>query len=143
MTATPLSFGGPAPKVKQVMTPFPYFIHDTAIVEDARVMMQEHEIHHLPVQRGRDLIGIVSNRDLDKASDRGVQIQDVLRPDVLIVEMDQPLDRVLRLMMRERVGSVLVRRGEKLAGIFTNFDACRLLADAFEPSDGPPSASVA
>jgi CBS domain-containing protein len=143
MESNNLRFNRPAPKIKQVMTPFPFFVLSSATVGDAMTMMDSHQIHHLPVQENGDLIGIVSSRDLEAAEDRTSSISLVMKPDVLLVDMEQPLDGVLEVMMRERLGSALVRHGDKLAGIFTTFDACRLLVEAFGSTGEPASDSVA
>lgn len=133
-----LRFVEPAPKIKHVMTPFPFFIQTNATVADALTMMEVQGIHHLPVQHDGELVGIVSDHDLARATSRRDPIAEVMRSDVFVVDMEHPLDAVLEMMMKERLGSALIRHDDKLAGIFTTFDACRLLLDAFEPS-GPVS----
>lgn len=131
------------PLVKAAMTPFPFSIPPEASVEDARRMMDEHEIRHLPVVAGEHLVGVVSDRDLRgplaRGEARSVLIGDVYERDVYVVELSQRLDVVLDQMLRRRIGSAIVARDGRVAGIFTTVDACgfllRLLGDLF-PSDG-------
>ena len=54
------------PPIKAVMTPFPYSIAIDAPLSDAAQMMEEHEIRHLPVIEGDELVGVVSDRDLNR-----------------------------------------------------------------------------
>ena len=52
--------------------------------------------------------------------------------DCYIVDLATPLAAVVRHMAAQRIGSaVMIRRG-KLAGVFTANDACRAFADYLE-----------
>jgi len=120
-----------------VMTPFPYSVPSDASLSTARSMMSEHGIHHLPVIQDGQLIGLLTARDLeavlrsglDDASVARVRVGDLVLREIVVVEMNQPLDTVLREMAERHVGSVLVVKEGRLAGIFTASDACRLFAD--------------
>ena len=52
------------PKVKSAMTPFPYSVELNASLHQARSMMVEHNVRHLPVTQNRTLFGIVTDRDM-------------------------------------------------------------------------------
>ncbi|MDH3253366.1 MAG: CBS domain-containing protein [Acidobacteriota bacterium] len=135
------------PFVKAVMTPFPYSIEAGARVEEARLLMHEHGIRHLPVVEREKLIGIVSDRDLrlvtepssGRVADEDLAIRDICERDVFVVELTERLDGVLDEMLRRRIGSAIVVKSERVVGIFTAVDACRflrqLLTDFF-PTDG-------
>jgi acetoin utilization protein AcuB len=131
------------PLVKAAMTPFPFSISPEASVEDARRMMDEHQIRHLPVVAGERLLGVVSDRDLREPLARGeagsVLIRDVFERDVYVVELSQRLDVVLDRMLQRRIGSAIVTKENRVVGIFTTVDACsfllKLLAELF-PSGG-------
>jgi CBS domain-containing protein len=47
-----------------VMTPRPHTIEESATAFDAILLMARHAIRHLPVTRGGELVGVVSERDL-------------------------------------------------------------------------------
>ena len=51
-------------RMTSVMTPFPYSVESGTRISDARQLMREHDIHHLPVKRQGELVGVVSDRDL-------------------------------------------------------------------------------
>ena len=48
------------PLIKSVMTPFPYSIETERSLDDARAMMNRHNVHHLPVMQNGRLIGVIS-----------------------------------------------------------------------------------
>lgn len=129
MTA-PLTIG-------QVMTRGPWVIDDDAPLRQARSLMVDHEIHHLPVVRRGALVGVLSDRDVKRALDPDLGlppkdelfVRDVCVFDAYTVPPDQPLDLVLRAMASRHIGSALVIEHGRLLGILTAGDACRLLAD--------------
>lgn len=53
-----------AAPVTAVMTADPIALDDDAMVFDALLTMTRHNIHHLPVQRGGETVGVVTNTDL-------------------------------------------------------------------------------
>lgn len=124
------------------MTPFPYSIAPAASLEDARRMMDEHDIRHLPVRENHLVVGVLSERELRVAlalrDEASLTIAEICTKDVLLVDLEQHLDTVVAEMATRRVGSAIVMRGDKLAGILTNTDVSRLLAELLrelEPDD--------
>jgi acetoin utilization protein AcuB len=125
------------PPVAAAMTAFPYHVRvDDPIAEVERLML-EHGIRHVPVQDGGRVIGVISERDLHRfvrpalpERDRErIRARDVLVPDPYVVEMNAPLDEVLAEMARRQIGSAIVVRHQRLAGILSVTDVCRVLAE--------------
>ena len=118
------------PPIKAVMTPFPYWIEIDAPVASAREMMTRQAIRHLPVMdRGR-LVSVLTEEDVacppEQTLERpGRLVRDVCEMEAYVVGLSEPLDRVLLHMAQNHVGSALVVKDGKLAGIFTVTDACR------------------
>ena len=125
------------PSVKLVMTPFPYCVEAGASLARAREMMVEHEIHHLPVTDRGELVGVISGREVALGTaiasvrdpSREPRVREACVLHAYAVEDTEPLDGVLAIMARDRLGSALVTRRGKLVGVFTVTDACQLLAD--------------
>ncbi len=123
------------PTIKLVLTPFPFSIEIDASIAEARAMMREHDIHHLPVVEDGALIGVLSEREvrLLEASRRGdgdgVRVGDACVRDVYAVDVDTPLDEVLQALADSHRGSALVLKNGKLVGIMTASDGCRVLAE--------------
>ena len=135
------------PQIKTVMTPFPYAVDIDAGLDEARAMLAEHNIHHLPVTDASGIVGIITNRDIDLvacSNDAGRKVRDACSLDPYIVDLQEPLDNVLLNMAQRHLSSVLVTRKGKLAGLFTNNDACRCfcdyLRDQFLPGGGNDAA---
>jgi acetoin utilization protein AcuB len=55
-------------KVGNYMTPEPLTVDEDESMGDALVVMRRQQIRHLPVVNGNNLVGIVTDRDLRRAS---------------------------------------------------------------------------
>jgi len=119
------------------MTPFPYFVQLDDSVRRARELMVEHQVRHLPVMEDHALVGILTDRDLKRALDPDVGlppkdelfVRDAYVPEPYVVDSSTPLDIVLDHMASHHVGSALVTKHGRLAGIFTATDACRVYCE--------------
>jgi CBS domain-containing protein len=129
------------PSVAALMTPFPHSLRPGDPVARARALMDEHDIRHVPVREGDRVVGIVSERDL-RGRDGSAAVRDVQSADPYTVELGAPLADVLREMAARRIGTAVVVRAEKLAGIVTVTDVCLALASLLE-SRFPPRGSDA
>jgi len=127
------------PSVAALMTPFPFSVSPRDPVPRALALMEQHAFHHVPVREDGRVVGLVSERDL-RAAPPDRTVGDALCPRPYTVELGAPLAGVLREMARRRIGSAVVVRGGKLAGILTSTDVCRALAeileDRFQPRGG-------
>jgi len=128
------------PKLKNIMTPFPYSVDAEAPIDAAIEFMRRHQIRHLPVTAKGALTSLVSDRDIKLVlgpdfgapSSHELKVRDAMVKDCYIVDLATPLAEVLRHMATERIGSAVVTRRGKLAGVFTVNDACRAFADYLE-----------
>ncbi len=140
------------PQVKSVMTPFPHSIEIGETIGNAKQMMEEHGIRHLPVTQDHKLIGVLSDRDVRVAWRVGANspestdlpVATVCSRSPYVVDMSAPLDDVVQEMADRALGCALVVRQDKLAGILTTTDVCRYLAGALrELAPGPGDDDVA
>lgn len=128
----------PMPTIVDAMTPFPYTIESSEPLKSAVAIMYAKDIRHLPVVEGGKLFGLLSDRDAKLAvavskglaDESSLRVSDVCIQDPYVVPHTERLDAVLDRMVEERLGSALVVRNEKLVGIFTVTDACRLLSQS-------------
>jgi acetoin utilization protein AcuB len=141
------------PHMLAVMVPFPYSIEATATLMQAEAMMQEHNIRHLPVVDSDDIVGVISDRDLQKAVSIGHKLQD--EADLMVgdlvthrpymVDISDPVASVVSAMADKRLGSVIVLKEGDIAGIFTAVDALEhyseLLHTLYDPTDGGDEAA--
>lgn len=132
------------PTIKTAMTPFPYSVDIKAPIGEAQAFMREHKIRHLPVTEDGTLIGVVSDRDIklllgpdfDYPDPGELKVGDAMVIETYVVDLETPLQTVVAHMAEHRVGSALVTRHGKLAGVFTSTDACRVLADYLDAASG-------
>jgi len=134
------------PAIKDVMTPFPYSIDSDKPLVDAKNMMVEHHIHHLPVTEAGKLFGVITLSDIRLSSDpdnntlhkHDLVVKDFTVANPYTVELKEPLDNVLVHMASQHIGSVVVMRGDRLAGMFTLRDACRVFGEYLRKYCRPP-----
>ena len=139
------------PFVGAVMSPFPHFVDTDDEIAKVERLMAEHHIHHIPVQQDGRVVGVVSERDLSHLlerfvpeTDRGrIRAREIMRDEPYIVAFDTPLNDVAREMAKGHIGSVIVLHHEKLAGILSANDICRILADIFESEFSSPGDDAA
>lgn len=142
----------PPPSLKQAMTPFPYSVERSAPLVEARQVMDQHKVRHLPVTDGHELVGIVTDRDLRSALAvpmsrkiaSNLTVKDLYIADAYVVDLEEPIETVLLTMAERQIGSALVTRRGRLAGVFTAVDACRsfgeYIQETFPRPDGDEAA---
>lgn len=124
------------PLIRSVMTAFPHAIDVEAPLDEARQMMVRRKIRHLPVKDQDELVGLITDRDIklvlgpygSAVGEEGPRVRNACVFDVFAVETTTPLRDVVAEMARRRIGSALVTKDGRLAGIFTATDACEYLA---------------
>ena len=138
------------PTLKTAMTPFPYSVDVNASFEEASELMGRHNVRHLPVTEGQNVVGVITDRDMTSAmqvhSKSGVtagdlNVRDLYILDPYVVNVDEPLDNVLLTMAERHIGSAIVVKAGKLVGMFTSVDACRTFGEYLRenfphPTDG-------
>jgi acetoin utilization protein AcuB len=128
------------PQVIAFMTPFPHSIDIDAPLGQAREMMREGYFRHLPVTCGREIVGIVTDRDIKlllgpdcgNPDERDLKVRDAYVDKPCVVPASTPVAAVARAMAEHHIGSAIVTKRDKLVGIFTVTDACRALAQVLE-----------
>lgn len=151
MTDRPIRPRSGIPPIKAWMTPFPFSIAGREPLSRAREMFLEHGFRHLPVTEGENLVGVVSDREielaLDRAADGASATPTTVREiavEAFVIDLSAPADQVLLEMAKRQAGSALVTRHGRLVGIFTVTDACRCFGEwlrvHFLPPDGDHAA---
>ena len=122
--------------VRKFMTPSPRTVAPATALSDARNVMAQEQIRHLPVVQAGRVVGVVSARDVLVVEDLRVfasydtTVEAAMAADPISVPSDTPIGHVVKTMAKEDIGCVLVVDRGKLVGIFTDVDAVKLLSRA-------------
>lgn len=126
------------PHIDRYMTTGPHAIEPDQKLSQAHRLMREHAIRHLPVMRGDELIGVLSDRDLhlietlrDVDPDK-VVVEEAMSDVVYKVSPRAALDEVVSEMARHKYGCAVVVDHGKVVGVFTTVDALRAFAEMLE-----------
>lgn len=129
-------------QVGEYMTRDPITVATDATMKEALMLMRQHQIRHLPVVHGGSLIGILSDRDVRRASpslltgiDRDnydqvlneTLVNRIMTREPFTVASQTSLIEAVRVLVEKRIGSIPVVDGTDLVGIFTERDALRVL----------------
>ena len=107
----------------------------SASLADARELMQEHNIHHLPVvETDNRLVGLLTLTDVLRASDsslrddgdriraRDIGVTDVMVTDIATVSREASLRQAALFLEKYRIGCLPVVEDDALIGIITDSD---------------------
>lgn len=125
----------PIPTVERYMTTTPTTISAGDNLAHAQKVMHEGRIRHLPVVSGDELVGLITERDvqligsLKDADLRTLMVSDAMTPSPWRVAPTTPLDEVVAEMAEKKYGSALVVDRDRVVGIFTAVDALAAFAE--------------
>jgi CBS-domain-containing membrane protein len=109
----------------------------------AKDIMTLGRVRHFPVVDEGKVVGVVSQRDLYKASlgsvmkygekaqrafAEGIAIKEVMNSPVMTIAPHASVQEAARLMMEKKIGCLPVLEGPKLVGIVTETDMLKLVA---------------
>jgi CBS domain-containing protein/ribosome-associated translation inhibitor RaiA len=97
---------------------------------DAWSLMKQRRIRHLIVTEGAQLVGVVSERDIDRGGGSGRDkclVSEVMTPSIVTAGANSTLRHAAKLMWGRRIGSLPVLDGERLVGIVTATDVLEAL----------------
>lgn len=133
--------------VAEIMTREPYTLGPDDTLADARKLMAEHHIRHIPVLAGDgSLVGLVSQRDVLAAEDssvvRGregddqtesyVALSSIMTSPVQTVDEHASLRGTAMHLQKTRMGCLPVLRDGKLVGIITDSDFVAIAINLME-----------
>ncbi len=123
-------------KVSDMMTPKPHTLLRSNSIDDARKMMNEHDIHHLPiVDEEGVMLGLVTQKDLLSAQESSLEKQDrnldshhlaqlseLMHENVMTVSPHGGLKEAAKFMQKHKIGCLPILDNGKLVGIITDTD---------------------
>jgi acetoin utilization protein AcuB len=141
-------------KVSQLMSRKLITVRPQDSVETAVALLRQRGVRHLLVIDKKELVGIISDRDIKRALDpqkRGKKklmslgglyfllepffVREIMTRDVVSVEPDLSAQEAASIMVAERFGALPVVRNGELIGIVTETDLLRYFAKAEVATD--------
>lgn len=129
-------------RVGQCMTQTPVTATPEMSLIEAALLLRSHRMSHLPIVEGGSLVGVVSDRDIRRATPslllgveqaaydkvmEGTPVSKVMTREPFTVTSDTPVADAVEILLDKRIGGLPVVDGVQLVGIFTQRDALRLL----------------
>ncbi|HWA70845.1 MAG TPA: CBS domain-containing protein [Polyangiaceae bacterium] len=99
-------------------------VEESTRVEAALSLAAHNGVHHFPVLRQGQLLGLVCTCELDEAPLNGV-VADRMRTRLVTVAPDATAERAVQLMKEHGVGTVLVVESGAVRGVVTRDDLVR------------------
>jgi CBS domain-containing protein/ribosome-associated translation inhibitor RaiA len=118
-------------RLREIMRAPVVTIESDAVAREAWLLMKRRRIRHLVVTESGQLVGVVSERDLDReggarASDER-SVKDAMTSSVVTAAANSTLRQAANLMWGRQIGSLPVVEGERLVGIVTATDVLEVL----------------
>lgn len=120
--------------IRDLMTPAPISVSPSIPVDEARALMQQHRIRHLPVLENGQLVGIVSDRDIrlvlpSPATSLSVYeigylltrltVGEIMTYFPMTIGADRLVAEAVKRMLAYKIGALPVVEKGKLIGILT------------------------
>jgi len=133
--------------VEEIMTREPYTLGPDDSLSDARKLMAEHHIRHIPIVSGDGtVVGLVSQRDVlaaedssllrgtagDEATERYVAVSSIMTAPVQTVDEQAGLRGTAMHLQKNRMGCLPVLRDGRLVGIITDSDFVTIAINLME-----------
>ena len=126
-------------KVVDLMTSDPLVVTTVETIGKAEELMAENNIRQIPVVKGRELVGIVTDRDIraflsdvlrgePEARERALQtaLGDIMTTEPLFVAPDDDLKDAIEMLIEQKFGAIpVVDEAEGLVGIVSYVDVLR------------------
>jgi CBS domain-containing protein len=129
-------------RVSEIMTEPVETAAATMPIDQAAGLMRGRRIHHLIIKEGAKVVGLLSARDLPRGGRDARVVRDVMTPNVATIEENETVRRAANVMRGRSIGSLVVLRGGRLAGIVTVSDLLDLLGKGGDRRVQPARASL-
>ena len=138
------------PRVRDVMSRKMVTISESDTLSTVEDIMTLGHVRHVPVVRAGKLVGVVSERDLLRASLSNltefaseqrraflhlVEIARVMSSPPIVIDIDASIQEAARVMAEHKIGCLPVMEDESLSGLVTETDVLRFFAGSAPEGD--------
>jgi acetoin utilization protein AcuB len=133
------------------MTADPLTVEPNTRFLEAKKLMEEHGIRHLPVVKGGKLVGIMTLNDVRRVSPSPattfaagevnylfdkMEVRDAMTKDPITVTPETPVEDAALLAYQHKIGALPVVQGDRLVGIITQTDLFDIMMSVFKGGEG-------
>ena len=134
--------------IEEFMTADPYTLRESSSLNDARRIMTEKHIRHIPItDENKHLIGLVTQRDVLAATDPGseqqtrsapdqgdtdIELSDIMIRDISVIHRSDSLRQAAQYLQSHKYGCLPVVSDEILVGIITDSDFIEIAINLLE-----------
>ncbi len=123
--------------VRERMTPNPITVQETDSIAELITLMKDNKLKKVPVLSGTRLVGIVTDKDVDRVSPSGAtllsvfeitallaktKVSDAMTRDVITCTPDTYIEDAAIKMRERRINALVVVSEDKVVGIITESD---------------------
>ena len=123
-------------RVQDVMTQRVKTVSAATTADEAWALMRMKRIHHLVVTEGRDIVGVISDRDMGGRQGAVVRekrlVSELMTERVVTIEPDMPVRKAANLLRGRSIGCLVVAEAGRVTGIITTADLLELLGRGAE-----------
>jgi len=137
--------------IAEFMTSDPYTLRESDSLNDARKVMTEKHIRHIPVtDEENHLLGLVTQRDVlaatdpsseqqtksaPQAGDEDIKLSDIMIKDVSVIHQEDSLRRAALYIQSHKYGCLPVVSDDCLVGIITDSDFIDIAINLLEQAE--------
>ena len=128
--------------IDEFMTPEPYTLRETDSIDDARKVMTEKHIRHIPVtDNDNHMLGLVTQRDVLAATepvnvshegDSDIRLSDIMIRNVSSIHKTGSLRQAAMYLQSHKYGCLPVVSDDRLVGIITDTDFIAIAINLLE-----------
>ena len=121
-------------RIRDVMTRRVETVSAVESVEAALSRMRQKRIRHLVVTRGKEVVGVVSTRDLKSLGSprRAQAVEDIMVSPAITAAPEMTLRKAANLLRGRTIGCLPVMQDHELVGIVTTTDLLELVGRGVE-----------
>ena len=123
-------------KISELMTRNPESLDPEARIEVAWKLMHDNRIRHVPICKGKKVVGLITQKDLlvnaQNSSLLSLPVAEVMVFDVKTTHPEASAKEVAGIMLNEKISCLPVIENDELVGIITESDFLGLLVDLLE-----------
>ncbi len=114
--------------IDELMTSKPFTLSENDSVEDARRIMTEKHIRHIPItDDNKKLLGLVTQRDVLEAThpdadNSNIKLSDIMIRDVSVIHQSSSVRQAAIFLRSHKYGCLPVVSNNRLVGIITDTD---------------------